>query len=118
MRVQAFGLQEELVRGLVGELDDLVFDAGAVTRTNALDLARIHGRAVHVFSDDAVRLCRGEGDIARHLLLRDLLCTEAEGRGIGVARLHLKAGPVNASSIQPRRRSGLKPASSLTTHLE
>src|SRR6478672_6278955 len=101
MRVQSLRLQEELMRCLVRELDDLIFNAGAVARTNALDLPGIHRRTVHVLSNDPVRLCCGEGDIAGHLLLRDLFSAEAERRGIGVARLHLKTLPINAAAIQP-----------------
>src|SRR5579864_4791500 len=107
MRVQAFRLKKELVRGLIWKLDDLVFNAGTITRTNTLDLPGIHGRAVYVFRDDAVRLRRSERDIAGHLLLCDLLCAEAERRGIGVSRLNLKSLPVNAAAVEPRRRSGL-----------
>src|SRR4051794_1729148 len=104
MRVEPLGFQKELVRGLVRKLHDLVFNAGTIARTDALDLARIHGRTMHVLSDDAVRFRRGERDIARHLLLRDLLSTEAKGRGIDVARLHFKTRPVNTAAIEPRRR--------------
>ena len=56
VRVQAFGLEEELVRALVGELDDLVFDRRAVARADGLDLAAVHRRAMHVLADDAMRL--------------------------------------------------------------
>ena len=91
MCVQSLGLQKELVRRLIWELDDLIFNAGTIPRTNALDLPGIHGRAVNVLRDDAVRLCRSEGDIARHLLLCDFLCAEAERRRVGVPRLHFKA---------------------------
>ena len=73
---------------------------------------------MNVLSDDAVRLRRGERDITGHLLLRDSLCAEAERRGIGVARLHFKARPVNATAIEARRRPGLKPASAQTQQLE
>ncbi len=38
-RVEAFGLEKDLVAGLVGEADDLVFDRRAVTRTHAVDRA-------------------------------------------------------------------------------
>ena len=65
--IEAFGLEEELVLRLVRELDDFVFDGRAVARADALDLTGVHGRAVHVFADDAQRLRRGEGDVAADL---------------------------------------------------
>ena len=40
VRVQAFGLEEELVRRLVGKLDDLVFDRRAVARADGLGSGR------------------------------------------------------------------------------
>ena len=80
VRVQAFGFEEELVRVLVGKLDDLVFDRRAVARADGLDLAAVHGRAVHVFANDAVSLRRGAGDVAGHLrvVMRDALGAKAE----------------------------------------
>ena len=36
--VEAFRLKKELVLGLVGKLDDLVFDGRAIARSDALDL--------------------------------------------------------------------------------
>ena len=39
--VQALGLEEDLVAGLIRELDDLVLDGRAVARTDALDLTAI-----------------------------------------------------------------------------
>ena len=92
--VEAFGLEEELVLGLVRELDDFVFDGGAVARADALDAAGVHGRAVDVFADEAERLRRGEGNVATDLGLDDLLCPEAEGSGIGVAGLLFERVPV------------------------
>src|SRR5258708_2082483 len=118
MRVQTFRLQKELVRSLVRELDDLVFDAGAVTRANALDLPGIHRRAMHVFADDAMRFRGGESDIARHLLLRDLFCAEAERRGIGIAGLGFESRPVDGAAVETRRRARLQAAAAQTQQLE
>ncbi len=111
VRVQALGLEEELVLRLVGELDDLVFDGWAIARADALDAARVHGRAVHVLADEAQRLRRGEGDVAADLRLHDLLCAEAEGRGIGVAGLLFERLPMDGPAVEARRRSGLESAS-------
>ena len=118
VRVQAFGLEEDLVDGLVGKLDDLVFDGRAVARADGLDLSAVHGRAMNVFADDAARFFRGEGDVAGHLALRDLLCAEAEGRGIGVAGLKLESRPVDGAAIEARRRAGLEAASAKSESFE
>ena len=87
VRVQALGLEEKLVLFVVGKLDDLVFDRGAITWPDRLDLAGIHGRAVDVLADDAVGLGGGIGDVAGRLrvLVGNAARTEAEGRGIGRA---------------------------------
>ena len=111
MGVQAFGFEEDLVRGLVGKLDDLVFDGRAVARPDRLNLPAVHGRAVDVFADDAVGLRRGLGDVAGHLdRVRDALGTEAERRRIGVAGLRLKPRPVDGAAVEARRRARLEAA--------
>ena len=46
MRIEAFGLDEDLVRCLVGEAHDLVLDRGAIARADALDHAGEHRRAI------------------------------------------------------------------------
>ncbi|MNV40074.1 hypothetical protein D3C71_1316740 [compost metagenome] len=42
VRVQPFGLQEDLVRCLVGETMDLVFDGRAIARAHAFNDAAVH----------------------------------------------------------------------------
>ena len=108
--VEAFGLEEELVLGLVGKLDDLVFDGRAIARADALDLAGIHGRAMDVLADDAERLRRGEGDVAADLRLDDLFGAEAEGRGIGVAGLLFEGVPADGAAVEAGRGAGLEAA--------
>src|SRR5262249_7180007 len=78
----------------------------------------IHRRAVYVLRDDAMRLRRGERDVARYLLLRDLLCPEAERRGISIAGLKVEARPVDGASIEPWRCPGLQTASTQSQQLE
>ena len=77
--VEAFGLKEELVLGFVGEFDDFVFDRRAIARADALDAARVHGRAVNVFADEAQGFRRCKSDVAAHLRLEDFFGAEAEG---------------------------------------
>ena len=94
----------------VGEPDDLVFDRGAVARAGALDLARIHRRAVEVGSDQVVDGGIGVGDVAVELRLRSTrIGEEREGDRLGIARLRLQAVEVDRASVEPRRRAGLEP---------
>ena len=55
-------------------------------------------------------LRRGVGDIAADLGLGDFAGAEAEGSGIGVAGLRLKARKVDGAAIEARRGSGLEAA--------
>ncbi len=63
-----------------------------------------------VFTDDALGLWCGPGDVARDLriMVRDAAGAKAEGRGIGVARLYLKAGPVDGTAVKTRRSASLQ----------
>ncbi|MNQ87642.1 hypothetical protein D3C85_1028740 [compost metagenome] len=67
VRVQPFGFQEDLVRFLVGEAMDLVFDGGAVTRADAFDDAAVHRRTIQATTDDVVRTGVRVGNPARKL---------------------------------------------------
>ena len=69
LRLQAHGLDEELVAALVGEAPDLGFDGGTVPWADALDLSGEQGRTVEVLPNDAVCLAVGVGDIAGHLIV-------------------------------------------------
>ena len=62
--VQALGFEIKLMGFLVGKLDDLVLDRGTVARPGGLNLAAVHGRAMHVLANDAMRFRRGVGDVA------------------------------------------------------
>ncbi len=118
MGLQALGFQKKLMRFLVREFDDLVLDRGAIARADAVNLAAVHGRAMHVLADDAMRLRRGVGDVARHLRLRDPAGAEAERRGVGVARLRGETRPVDGAAIQTRRRAGLEAAAAQAQRLQ
>ena len=118
VRSQAFGLQKNLVAGLIGKAVDLVFDAGAVARADAVDLAGEHGAAVKARADDVVRALIGVGDPAGHLLrVGNARAHEAEHRHAialaarhAVTRLHRALGKVDAAPVQPWRRAGFQPA--------
>src|SRR5690606_11087047 len=65
---QAFGLDEHLVLILVGKAMDLVFDRWAIARTDPLDDAGVHRRAIQVVADDLVGPLIGVGDPTVDLL--------------------------------------------------
>ena len=67
VRRQAFRLDEDLVRGLVGEAMHLVLDRRAVARADAFDHAGEHRRAVAAGADDLVRALVGRSDVATDL---------------------------------------------------
>ncbi len=108
------------MRFLVGKLDDLVLDRRTVSWSDALNLPTVHRRTMHVLTDDSVCLRRGERDVTRHLLVmvRHPPGAEAEWRGIVVAGLHLELRPVNAASIETRRRPGLQTAAAQSKRLQ
>ena len=110
--VESFRFEEKLVLLLVGKLYDLVFNRRTIARTDGLNLPAVHRRAVDILADDAQRFRRGVRDVARDLriMVRHALGAEAEGRGIGVARLLLKARPVDGAAIEARRSAGFQAA--------
>ena len=112
VRVQPFRFQKNLVLQLVRKLYNLVFNRGAIARSNRLNLPAVHWRAVDVFANNAMRLCRGKRNVARYLriVMRHALGSKTKWRGIDVAGLRLEFRPVNAAPIQPRRGSSLKTA--------
>ena len=65
--LQAFGLDEYLMRGLVGEAHHLVLDRRAVARAGALDHAAVQRRAIQRATDDVVGTLGGMRDPATDL---------------------------------------------------
>ena len=63
----ALGFKEYLVRGFVGEFNDLILDARAVAGADSFDDAGIHGRLVDVRPDDLAGALGGAGDVTREL---------------------------------------------------
>ncbi len=105
-RVQPLGLDEHLVRRLVGKPDDLVFDRRAIPRTNALDRPCEHRRFVERAANDVVRLLGRFRDVTRDLA-RVVAAPpqERKYRSRPIARLLLHHVVVQGASIEPRRRA-------------
>ena len=106
--LQPFRLQEDLVPILVGEAHHLVLDRRAVARPAALDLPRVHRRAVQVRADQVVDRLVGVGDVAIELRLRDPVGREAERPRIVVAGLQLALREVDGAAVEPAGRAGLE----------
>src|SRR5271166_1664504 len=100
------------MRGLVGKLDDLVFDRRTISWSDGLNLSAVHRRAVHVFADDTLGFRRGPGYVAGDLriVMRDPLGAKAERSRVGVAGLQLEPGPVDGAAVKARRRAGFQAA--------
>ncbi len=65
--MKAFGFKENLMGGLIGKLDKFVLDRWAVTGTDTLDLAGIHGRSMEIRVDDFGGALCGRGEMAGQL---------------------------------------------------
>src|ERR1700733_9665934 len=67
---------------------------------------------MHVLADDALRLGRSPGNVARHLgvVMGYPPRAKTERRWVLIAGLHLEAGPLDGASVKPRRRSRLQAA--------
>src|SRR5579862_3504075 len=87
---------------------DLVLDGRAIARAAALDLPRIHGRAVHVGANDVVRRRRGPRDATLNLRVGDMVGQRRKWLGRLVPRLQLQRRPVDRAAIQPWRRASLE----------
>ena len=104
VRVQPFGLEEKSGAALVRELDDLVFDRRTIARSDALDPPRVHRRPMHVLPDHALRLRRGERDVAATCGCTILLVRKLNG--VGSASPGCSSNR-DQSIVRPSRRGGV-----------
>src|SRR5262245_4545683 len=75
---------------------------------------------MHILANDFVSLRRRPSDITGQLpvVIGDSLGAEAEGCGIGIARLNLESRPVNCALIQARWCAGFQATASQTEFLQ
>src|SRR5205085_9865918 len=66
-RVDAFGLEKDLVAFLLREADHLVFERRAVARSDAANLPVEQGRAADVLANEAMNLLVGVEKVAGRL---------------------------------------------------
>src|SRR5580700_11582140 len=95
---------------LVRELDNLVFDRGAVTRTNSFYLTTIQRRSRYALLKNPVGLRGSVGNVAGDLRSIDSRRHERKRCRLGVAMLWFESRPIDGSPIQPRRRPGFHPS--------
>ena len=107
--IKPLRLQKQLVALLVCKAHDLVLDGGTVARAGALDRALVHGRAVDVLADDAVRLRVGVGQVALRAVGKRTVRHERERGDDLVAGLRLHLVKVDGALLDARRRAGLEP---------
>ena len=110
MGLEPLGLDEDLMRRLLGEAHHLVLDRGTIARSDTGDDARIERRAREARMDDLVGPGVGMGDITAHLP-RVILCAAhvGEDRHGHVARLLGQARKIDAPPVDARRRARLEP---------
>ena len=110
LRIQAHGLDEQLVAGLVREPGHLGLNGGAVPGPHPLDSPAVHGGAVQVLPDDPVGVLIGVGEVAHGPVDRGLPGLKGEGHGIQVPVLALHFGEIHGAGVDPGRGAGLEPA--------
>ncbi len=101
------------MRGLVGELDDLVLDRRAVTWSTTAQVASIDGRFAQPFGNDRVGAVIGIGNATSDLRPVDTVGQVGKGLDRIVAQLLLQTIPMDRPAIKPRRGPGLQP-----THIQ
>ena len=110
--------QEQLVPVLVGEPDDLGFDAGAVPGPHPFDHAVEHAAPVQVVPDDLMGPGIGVGQVAGHLIPGGDGAHEGEIPHPFIPVLGFHFGVVQGPGIHPGRSPGLEPHELETGFLE
>src|SRR5215469_9223892 len=109
MRVEPFGLKEDLVGLLVRKLHELVFDGRAVPRTDPLNLTAIQRGAGETVENHRLSRCGSPTEMTRYLRAVDRRRKEREGDRLRIPRLDVKLRPLDCAAVQTRRSSGLQP---------
>ena len=108
---QAFRLQKNLVAFFVCKAVDFVFNARAIARAHAFNLAGEHRAAVKTGTNDVMSPGVGVRDPARHLLgVHRPMPHKAEHRLHRIARLLQALRKINAAPVYARGRAGFQAA--------
>ena len=107
-RVEALGLEEDLVALRRWELHDLVFDGRAIARPATTDGTAVQRRFLQVSLDDFLHFLAGPCDPAWDLTRPLDALVEGETEVVAVAVLALDLTPVHGPTIHARWRPGLE----------
>jgi len=132
--VASFRFEEKLMGGFIREFDHLVFNGGAISRTNPLNSPGVQWRPVQVGSNDFMRFLGGVRNPAGQLFHVELTATnaiqcedlvdastdflgiEGEPEGRLITELNRATRKINRSPIHAARRPSLE-SPHLKTHL-
>ena len=108
---QAFGFEKNLVRILIGEARDLVFDRRAIARADAFDHTGKQRRSIEPGANDVMRAQMGMRNPAWQLLrmLRARSHKRKHRRRI-ITRLFRHHRKIDAAAVDAWRRAGFKAA--------
>src|SRR5690349_14979801 len=95
---------------LIRELNDLVFDRGAITRADTFDCSGVQRRLGQILPNRIVYLGRRVADIAVDLLLLDAIGGKGKRYRNLVAGLRFERLPIDSSAVQPWRRARFQSA--------
>jgi hypothetical protein len=109
VRLAPLGLDEDLVRGLVGKAHHLVLDRRAVARADAADPSRVERRSMEVRPDQLVGRVGGHCQMARNLIQHQRIGEVRERPRVLVAQMPQHAGEIDRVAMNARRRAGLEP---------
>src|SRR5439155_8895759 len=108
---EALGLEEDLMARLAGKAMNLVLDRRAITRTDPLDDAGKHRRAIDRPANNLVRALVGMRDPARQLRgMHVAPAEEGKHRLRAVTGLLGQHAEIDAAAIEARRRAGFEPS--------
>src|SRR5690606_1977909 len=101
--------EKDLVPIPIAELHDLVLNGRAVARPDTLNRARIHGRAMDILPNDAVRFGYGPRDPAGNLRISQAIGQKRKENGLLVRFLPAETVPHDCAAVEAWRCSGLEP---------
>src|SRR5207237_1396019 len=100
IRIQALGLQKDLVASFVRKLDHFVLDRGTIARPDAFDLTAIQWRARNRIPQNLERPFRSICYITVDLFPLYPISKKGERSWNGITGLRFETRPVNRAAIQ------------------
>ena len=106
----AAGLNKDLVPLLFRKTDNFIFNTGAITGADSLNLSAVERRAVEIVQDYLFRLLIGVSNIADRRIIRLEAIVVGKTYQLFVAVLNFQVIGINAAQIDAGRRTGFKAA--------